>query len=214
MRFQSAPAALEQTRASSKPVKPIRFRNRCQPAEITEFPPDFNNPGSSDPAFDCARCNLLPEKSYRSQHSLQRVRKRSSALARHKTRRKPKRKTVQKLKIAWRLCSTRKPFREPCPRMRTPERGQLEAYTIGCQKPPRGFSGQLRHTVTCPRLDLLYQSERRCARGESKKYRSPSVWILGQWSDGRFVPPRRTRQRLGRAGIPRSSSANSWHSPL
>jgi hypothetical protein len=34
----------------------------------------------------------------------------------------------RKLKIAWRLCSTRKPFRERCPRMRTPERGQLEAY--------------------------------------------------------------------------------------
>jgi hypothetical protein len=45
-----------------------------------------------------------------------------------KFRRMPKRKTVQKLKIAWRLCSTRKPFRELCPRMRTPEGGQLEAY--------------------------------------------------------------------------------------
>jgi hypothetical protein len=32
------------------------------------------------------------------------------------------------IKIAWRLCYTRKPFRELCPRMRTPERGQLEAY--------------------------------------------------------------------------------------
>src|SRR4029077_1430673 len=62
---------------------------------------------------------------------------------RHRIRRRPKRKTVQKLKIAWRLCYSRKPFRELCPRMRTPERGQLEAYTIGCQKPPRGFSGQL-----------------------------------------------------------------------
>src|SRR5713101_7310401 len=55
----------------------------------------------------------------------------------------PKRKTTQKLKIAWRLRYSRKPFRELCPRMRTPERGQLEAFTIGCQKPPRGFSGQL-----------------------------------------------------------------------
>jgi len=55
--------------------------------------------------------------------------------------------------------------------MRTPERGQLEAYTIGCQKPPRGFSGQPRHTVTCPRLDLLYQTAPGCARGESKKLR-------------------------------------------
>ena len=40
-----------------------------------------------------------------------------------KFRRTPKRKTVQKLKIAWRLCYSRKPFRELCPRMRTPEKG-------------------------------------------------------------------------------------------
>ena len=104
---------------------------------------------------------------------MQRVRKRSSALAvktaRHKIRRRPKRKTVQKLKIAWRLCYSRKPFRELCPRMRTPERGQLEAFSIGCPKQPRRFSGQLRHLFTCPRLDLLYQTVPDCARGESKK---------------------------------------------
>ena len=46
---------------------------------------------------------------------------------RHYIRRTPKRKSIQKLKIAWRLCFSRKPFRELCPRMRTPERGQLEA---------------------------------------------------------------------------------------
>ena len=59
---------------------------------------------------------------------LQRARKRAPASIRHKIRRKPKRKTTQKLKIARRLCYSRKPFRELCPRMRTPERGQLEAY--------------------------------------------------------------------------------------
>jgi len=42
---------------------------------------------------------------------------------------------------------------------------------FGCQNSPRRFSGQLRHLFTCPRLDLLYQSERSCARGESKKLR-------------------------------------------
>src|ERR1017187_2082302 len=89
------------------------------------------------------------------ENSLQRVRKRSSTRARHKIRRRPKRKTVQKLKIAWRLCYSRKPFRELCPRMRTPERGQLEAFSIRCQKLPRRFSGQPRHLCTCPRLDSI-----------------------------------------------------------
>jgi lipoyl(octanoyl) transferase len=60
--------------------------------------------------------------------------------------------------------------------MRTPERGQLEAFTIGCQKPPRGFSRQLRHSVTCPRLDLLYQSESHRARGELKKLLGSHSW--------------------------------------
>ncbi len=132
----------------------------------------------------------------------------SSALARHRIRRMPKRKTVQKLKIAWRLCSSRKPFREPCPRMRTPERGQLEAYTIGCQKQPRGFSGQLRHTVTCPRLDLLYQSEWDCARGESKKL------LEGYRPD--FVPMER-RASLRQAQTSRPSKTNSaapWPTPV
>src|SRR5260370_1645088 len=113
------------------------------------------------------RSGLCVNPSWRTLY--RRVRKRSSTRARHRIRRRPKRKTVQKLKIAWRLCYSRKPFRELCPRMRTPERGQLEACTIGFHKPPRRFSGPLRHTVTCPRLDLLYQTTRHCARGESKK---------------------------------------------
>jgi hypothetical protein len=100
---------------------------------------------------------------------LQRVRSTLPPRNRRKIPAQAEAEDIQKLKIAWRLCYSRKPFREPCPRMRTPERGQLEAYTIGCQKPPRGFSGQPRHTVTCPRLDLLYQTAPSCARGESKK---------------------------------------------
>ena len=80
----------------------------CQPAEITGFPPDFNSPGSFHPAFDPWR------------GSLQRARKRSPAQNGPENRPMPRRKTVQKLKIAWRFCSTRKPFRELCPRMRTP----------------------------------------------------------------------------------------------
>jgi len=52
---------------------------------------------------------------------LQRARKRASTSIRHKIRRTPKRKTTQKLKIAGRLCYSRKPFRELCPRMRTPK---------------------------------------------------------------------------------------------
>ena len=59
-----------------------------------------------------------------STNSSQRARKRSPTPTQPKTfRHAPKRKTTQKLKIAWRLCYSRKPFRELCPRMRTPEKG-------------------------------------------------------------------------------------------
>ena len=110
--------------------KTIALGACCQPAEITGFPPVFNS--QSD----------LQNKP--NQRLLITARPKTLSHFRNcrKIRRMPKRKTTQKLKIAWRLCYSRKPFRELCPRMRTPERGQLEAYTIGCQKPPRGFSGQ------------------------------------------------------------------------
>jgi hypothetical protein len=104
----SPPKLLAEICASSKPVKPIASGAGCQPAEITGFPPDFNSPGSFHPAFDPWR------------GSLQRVRKRSPAQNGPENRPMPRRKTVKKLKIAWRFCSTRKPFRELCPRMRTP----------------------------------------------------------------------------------------------
>jgi hypothetical protein len=84
--------------------------------------------------------------------------------------------------------------------MRTPERGQLEAYTIGCQKPPRGFSGQPRHTVTCPRLDLLYQTVQDCARGEQKKLLFVVAPPSRRLSGGRPRPPRRARDALRTAG--------------
>ena len=102
------PDSLAEICASSKPVKPIAPKACCQPAEITGFPPDFNSSGSFHPDLDPWR------------GSLQRARKRSPAQNGPENRPMPRRKTVKKLKIAWRFCSTRKPFRELCPRMRTP----------------------------------------------------------------------------------------------
>ena len=43
------PDSTEGIRPSSKPFKAIRSRKRCQPAEITGFPPDFNSSGSFNP---------------------------------------------------------------------------------------------------------------------------------------------------------------------
>jgi hypothetical protein len=76
---------------------------------------------------------------------------------------------LRNLKIAWRLCYTRKPFREFYPRMRTPEQGQIEAFCIGCQKHPRGLSRQLKTLSQCPRSRCLYQTVLVIASAESKK---------------------------------------------
>jgi hypothetical protein len=78
---------------------------------------------------------------------------------RHEIRRTPKRKTVQKLKIAWRLCFSRKPFRELCPRMRTPEKGSngglLNLMPRASARIQRIAQTLLHLSSTC----LLYQSE-------------------------------------------------------
>ena len=116
---------------AAKLDKTTRRHACCQPTEITGFPPDFN----SLPCFiTTSRVRGVPIQ-YGGKPKPDPIPKNSFTArpktlfhfgTRRKIRRTPKRKTVQKLKIAWRLCFSRKPFREPCPRMRTPERGQLE----------------------------------------------------------------------------------------
>ena len=85
----------------------------CQPAEITGFPPDFNNAGNFYPILAKSRL----------ENSLQRVRSTLPLQNRRKIPAQAEAEDIQKLKIAWRLCYSRKPFRELCPRMRTPEKG-------------------------------------------------------------------------------------------
>ena len=106
-----------------------RSEKHCQPAEITGFPPDFNSSGSLNPDMECN--DLLLESSLAAYCAcLLRLFTAPETLSRRSGRflAHAKAEDSRKLKIAWRLCSTRKPFRERCPRMRTPERGQLEAY--------------------------------------------------------------------------------------
>ena len=50
-RFFTNPKSLAEFRASSKLVKATRSRDRCQPSEITGFPPDFNSAGSCYPVW-------------------------------------------------------------------------------------------------------------------------------------------------------------------
>ncbi len=125
---------------------------------------------------------LYPAQS-KEQYSLENSRstsKRFSAAISPKTRRTPTQKIAQNLKIAWRFCYTRKPFRELYPRMRTPEWGQIEAFYIGCQKRPRGLSRQLETLSQCPRSQRLYQTEGKNARGEPKKLSRraiPGIWL-------------------------------------
>jgi hypothetical protein len=50
-----------------------------------------------------------------------------------------------------------------------PRKGVNWRLSLNLMPKLRGFSGQLRHLFTCPRLDLLYQSERRLRKGRIKK---------------------------------------------
>ena len=126
-----------------------------------------------------------PENSF-----LQRARKRASTWARHKIRHQPKRKTIHKLKIAWRLCYSRKPFREPCPRMRTPERGQLEAYELDAQAAARIQQASSDTPVTCPR-SIFYTKLPGIAQEENQKsYLQRIREILGVARATGDCPPR------------------------
>jgi hypothetical protein len=89
-----------------------RRRERCQPFEITGFPPDFHSKGSFYPI---TRRALLE----RTRLTLP-LWKQTVLFG---TRRSGRRSDHQK--IAWRFCYSRKPFRELCPRMRTPELGSI-----------------------------------------------------------------------------------------
>jgi hypothetical protein len=54
-----------------------------------------------------------------------------------------------------------------------PGKGPVGGLLIGCHERTRRLSAQLRHSFTCPRLDLLYQTARHCARGEMKIIYAP-----------------------------------------
>ena len=100
--------------------------------------------------------------------NLRRARKRSPPLARHKIRRRPKQKTVQKLKIAWRLCFSRKPFREPCPRMRTPK-GVSWRLTEFDAKNPRDDSAGSSDTGSLVLCRFVIPKRTRLRKGGNKK---------------------------------------------
>ena len=61
----------------------------------------------------------------RLENSLRRARQRASARNGRKIRRTPTRKTKKTLKIAWRLCFSRKPFRDLVPECEPRKRGQI-----------------------------------------------------------------------------------------
>jgi len=102
----SPPRSLEGILASSKLDKTTRRCAGCQPAEITGFPPVFNSAGS-------IHRRLGINQNWRT--LLQHARKRSSALARYRNPAQAEAEEDSKIKDRWRLCSTRKPFRDIVP---------------------------------------------------------------------------------------------------
>jgi len=142
-----------------------------------------------------------PENSF-----LQRARKRASTSTRtrirHKIRRRPKRKTTQKLKIAGRLCYSRKPFREPCPRMRTPK-GVSWRLTELDAKSARDDSAGSSDTQSLVLGSIFYTKPPGFAQGGDQKS------YCGR-TEGIFEPvERRASRPSGRAGTPSSPPANS-----
>ena len=95
----------------------------CQPSEITGFAPVFN---SGECRSKSCRSKIGFDQDWRTLFTARPKTRFHSSSPQYPAQAEAE--DVQKLKIAWRLCYSRKPFRELCPRMRTPERGQLEAY--------------------------------------------------------------------------------------
>ena len=117
---------------------------------------------------------FAPSGSAINSFSLQRTRKRSPTLTQAvEFRRTPKRKTLQKLKIAWRLCYSRKPFRELCPRMRTPDKGSNGGLLNLMPRAPARIQRIAQTRVHLSSTCLLYQSECSLRKRRIKKVIRP-----------------------------------------
>jgi hypothetical protein len=132
-----------------------RRRKRCQPAEATGFPPVFHKQrGGSihclENTYDTRRNALpLPKPS--------------------QVRHRPKRKTMNSSKIAWRFCFSRNPSGTLSPNADP----KIWAKWRLAELDATGRRTLFRQALTrshCPRLWSLYQNERSCARGNRKRH--------------------------------------------
>jgi hypothetical protein len=99
---------------------------------------------------------------------LQRAQKRASTLDSHKIRRKPKRKTIHKLKIAWRLCYARKPFRDLVPECEPQKGANWRLTKLDAKAAARIQQANLDTPVTCPR-SIFYTKLLGIAQEENQK---------------------------------------------
>ena len=142
-------------------------RDRCQPFEITGFPPDFNSLLSLKYAGrlgepQSRNCNKANRRTL-----LQRIGKRSSTLDPPEIRRRPERKKVQKIKDRLEALLFAETLQGTLSPNANPGKGSIGGLlNLMPRAPARIQRKAQRHRFTCPRLDLLYQSERDCARGE------------------------------------------------
>jgi len=150
VRFQSAQTPCGIC-ASSKPVKAIAPGARCQPAEITGFPPDFNRAGSIRNSFTARPKTLFRVGSLENP---------AQAEAEDDSKIKDR---LEALLFAETLQGTLSPNANPGKGSVGGLLNLMPRATAGIQRKAQ------RHWFTCPRLDLLYQTVRHCASGESKK---------------------------------------------
>jgi hypothetical protein len=143
VRLQSVPTPQRESVRPRNLSKLSRPCDRCQPFEITGFPHLISTVGEF----------VSRKATFKLENSLQRARKRAPARNGHEFRRTPTRKTMKTLKIAGRLCFSRKPFRDLVPECEPQEAGLNRGLAqLDAKSPPRRFSGQAKTHSHCPRF--------------------------------------------------------------
>jgi hypothetical protein len=148
-------------------------RDRCQPFEITGFPPDFNNLLFAQICGQIRGASIQKLQQGKPENSFAAYPKTlfRFGIAGNQAQAGPEdsskiKDRLEALLFAETLQGTLSPNANP-------GKGSIGGLlNLMPRAPARIQRKAQRHRFTCPRLDLLYQSERDCARGEQKKLRA------------------------------------------
>jgi hypothetical protein len=142
-------------------------RKRCQPTEITGFPPDFNSLGSLNPERNAPdsinQCNLLLENSLT---NYLRVGKHSSAGGVARNSAHATTEDSSKIKDRLEALLSAETLQGTLSPNANPGKGSVGGLLNWMPKATARIQQAAQTLVHLSSVDLLYQSARHCARGE------------------------------------------------